>query len=88
MTARTLTAAALGLALGLSGATAFAQSYNAPAGIAPAVAPGGLQGRAALPNLAEANGGLLPGVAARGYDDGIATGTVRAPRGERLHSGR
>ena len=50
MTARLILGTALGLALST---TAFAQSFTAPAGIPAALAPGGLEGRAAVPNALE-----------------------------------
>lgn len=78
MTARILSGAALALAL-TTGA-AFAQSYNAPAGIPSATAPGGLQGQAGYVNALDAVGQDPRYVAPRGD---IATGTVRARRHER-----
>ncbi|WP_375462756.1 hypothetical protein [uncultured Methylobacterium sp.] len=87
MTARIILGAALGLALTSS---AFAQSYNAPAGIPAAAAPGGLEGRAALPNLLDAQGRDPRGYAPRGYvvEDGLVTGSLRGQRGERVGAGR
>lgn len=75
MTLRLLLGAALGLALS---STAFAQSYTAPAGIPAATAPGGLEGRAALPNVRDAEAR-----APRGYgriDDGLVTGSIHDGR--------
>ena len=83
MTLRTLLATTL--ALGLTGSAAFAQSYNAPAGIPAAVAPGGLEGRAALSNL-DAAGRVGGRVIVR--DEDLGTGSVRPHRGERLPYGR
>ncbi|KQP48866.1 hypothetical protein ASG40_17850 [Methylobacterium sp. Leaf399] len=71
-----LAAAALAAALSLSAGAALAQSYNAPAGIPAATAPGGLTGRAAPYNLAEERH-------ARGHamrHDDIGTGSVRTRR--------
>lgn len=70
------------LALILSATGALAQSYNAPAGIPAAAAPGGLEGRAAVPNLIDAEGGrtLQP----RGYDDReLNTGSTGTRRDSR-----
>ncbi|MBX9931143.1 MAG: hypothetical protein K2Y56_06345 [Methylobacterium sp.] len=75
MTARLLTNT-LAFALSLSAGAAVAQSYNAPAGIPAAVAPGGLQGRAAAYNLAEEARGF--GRVVRGDD--VSTGSVRSRR--------
>lgn len=74
--------AALAIALGLSASGAFAQSYNAPAGIPAAVAPGGLEGQAAGRNLYELRnrGQFLVPQDARGE---ITTGSVRARRSDR-----
>lgn len=82
MTYRHLTAA-LAVALGLSASGAFAQSYNAPAGIPPAVAPGGLEGQAAARNLHELRDSRARAVVPQGYQDEIATGSVRARRNDR-----
>lgn len=89
MTARIAITAALGLALSTSLATtAFAQSYNAPAGIPAVTAPGGVEGRAAVPNLIDAQEGSR-GFAPRGYaDDAFVTGSVRGPRGEAVRDRR
>jgi hypothetical protein len=76
MTTRLLTST-LALALSLSAGAAVAQSYNAPAGIPAAVAPGGLQGRAAAYNLAEE----LPGYGRIVRSDELSTGSVRRHRG-------
>ena len=83
MTIRTILATAL--ALGLTGTAAVAQSYNAPAGIPAGVAPGGLEGRAALPNIdaaTPANGRVIV------RDDELATGSVRTHQGQRPPYGR
>ena len=87
MTARILWGAALGLALSTG---AFAQSYTAPAGIPAVTAPGGTEGRAALPNLANDAGRSLRGYGPRDVivDDGLTTGTVRGDRGARNAYGR
>lgn len=81
MSARFITGAALGLALAAAGfaTAASAQSYTAPAGIPAAVAPGGLEGRAVLPNLydAQRRGDRAPVI----VDDGFSTGSVRGARG-------
>jgi hypothetical protein len=82
MTHRSLTAA-LAIALGLSASGALAQSYNAPAGIPPAVAPGGLEGQAAARNLHELHDGRARVVVPQSYQDEISTGSVRARRGDR-----
>jgi len=82
MTHRHLTAA-LAVALGLSASGALAQSYNAPAGIPAAVAPGGLTGQAAARNLDELRDSRARAVVPRGYGDEIATGSVRARRNDR-----
>ncbi len=63
--------------VGLSGASAFAQSYTAPAGIPPSLAPGGMDGRAALPNLA-ASQGRVRYAPPREADD-LVTGSLRVP---------
>ena len=79
MTTRTAIAAALILSLPLA-TTAFAQSYTAPAGIPAVTAPGGVEGRAALPNLIDAQGGSR-GFSQRGaVEDDLVTGSVRGPR--------
>ena len=87
MTARLILGTALSLALST---TAFAQSYTAPAGIPAALAPGGLEGRAAVPNALDAAGraprGDLRGV--YGADDGLATGSLRDARDARVYRGR
>ncbi|HEX8416974.1 MAG TPA: hypothetical protein VF641_05155 [Methylobacterium sp.] len=63
----------------LSATGALAQSYNAPAGIPAAAAPGGLEGRAAVPNRIDAQGGRT--LAPRDYDDReLATGSIRPRR--------
>lgn len=76
MTAR-LAITALALALGMAASGASAQSYNAPAGIPAATAPGGLQGRAALPNLFEDRDGRAVYAPRRAYDGDVTTGSVR-----------
>ena len=73
MTARLLAGAALGL---LVSSTAFAQSFTAPAGIAAVTAPGGLEGRAAGPNLYDARNVGRVGVVV-GNEDGLTTGSIR-----------
>lgn len=85
MTTRLVTGALL---LALSATPGLAQSYNAPAGIPAAAAPGGLQGRAALPNLIDAGEGRVRAVTPRGYDDDLATGSVRSRRDARSVHGR
>lgn len=76
--------AALAITLGLSASAAVAQSYNAPAGIPAAVAPGGLQGRAADRNFDELVDSRRQLIAPRDDDRGeISTGSVRARRGDR-----
>jgi len=87
MTARLILAASLGLALST---TAFAQSYNAPAGIPPALAPGGLEGRAAIPNALDAAGRAPRGDARSVYrvDDGLVTGSLRDGRDARAYRSR
>ena len=83
MTLRPIIAAAL--ALGLTGSAAVAQSYNAPAGIPPIAAPGGLEGRAALPNV---DATTRAGARVTVRDDDLSTGSVRTHRGERSPYGR
>ncbi|MET0258834.1 MAG: hypothetical protein ABW179_09645 [Methylobacterium sp.] len=74
MTARILVGAALGLALST---TAFAQSYNAPAGIPAATAPGGLEGRAGARNLERYDSRYARPGAGRVSVDGVyTTGSV------------
>ncbi|KAB1072426.1 hypothetical protein [Methylobacterium planeticum] len=91
MTAHILWGTALGLVLSTG---AFAQSYTAPAGIPAVTAPGGLEGRAAGPNLAADQGRSLQGYGGRGIvrggfaDDGLTTGSVRADRRGRHLDGR
>lgn len=80
MTERFLIAAALGLTLSTG---ALAQSYNAPAGIPAATAPGGLEGRAAGPNLIDARGPAVRADAPYGLADDLTTGSVRRQRGDR-----
>ncbi|WP_375456427.1 hypothetical protein [uncultured Methylobacterium sp.] len=83
MTTRITITAALGLALSVPlAATAFAQSYNAPAGIAAVTAPGGVEGRAALPNLIDAQGGSRALSPRGAYDEAFVTGSLRARRDE------
>ncbi|TNC09991.1 hypothetical protein FF100_24045 [Methylobacterium terricola] len=65
------------LLVGLSGTAALAQSYTAPAGIPPVLAPGGLEGRAAVPNIV-ASQGRARSLAARRADD-LVTGSLRGP---------
>ncbi|MCI9881695.1 MULTISPECIES: hypothetical protein [Methylobacterium] len=75
--------AALAIALGLSASGALAQSYNAPAGIPAAVAPGGLEGQAGARNVHELRDGRARAAVSQGYQDEIGTGSVRARRGDR-----
>lgn len=75
MTNRILTGT-LALALSLSAGAAFAQSYNAPAGIPAAVAPGGLEGQAAPRNIAEQRATYDRAM----RNDDLATGSVRTRR--------
>ena len=73
MIARLIMGAALGLTLT---GTAFAQSYNAPAGIPAATAPGGLDGQAGVGNADryfDRYGRPLGGI--------YTTGTVVVPNG-------
>ena len=73
MSVRLLTGAALGLLVATS---AFAQSYTAPAGTPAVTAPGGLEGRAAGPNLYDARNVGRAGVVF-GDVDGMTTGAIR-----------
>jgi hypothetical protein len=82
MTHRRLTAA-LAMALGLSASAALAQSYNAPAGIPAAVAPGGLEGQAAARNLNELRSSRGYVVAPRADQGDFTTGSVRVRRYDR-----
>ncbi|MCJ2057956.1 hypothetical protein MKL09_15485 [Methylobacterium sp. J-048] len=76
MTARFLVGVALGLTLSTA---ALAQSYTAPAGIPAATAPGGLEGRAAVPNrLAEGDRTGRAGTF-YGTTDDLVTGSVHRP---------
>lgn len=86
MTHRRLTtavSATLAIALGLSASGAVAQSYNAPAGIPAAVAPGGLEGRAAAHNLHALRRSHGDTVVQRNVTGDLTTGSVRAPRADR-----
>ena len=86
MTARLILGTALGLALST---TAFAQSFTAPAGIPAALAPGGLEGRAAVPNALDA-ARSAPRATVRGVygaDDGLVTGSLRDGRDVRSYRG-
>ncbi|WP_187273705.1 hypothetical protein [Methylobacterium sp. WL8] len=87
MTARLILGTALGLALST---TAFAQSFTAPAGIPAALAPGGLKGRAAVPNALDAAGHAPRGYGrdVYGADDGLVTGSLRDARDARAYRGR
>ena len=85
MTARFFVGAALGLTLSTA---ALAQSYTAPAGIPAATAPGGLEGRAALPNLMEDRGRTLRVGTPYGTGDDLVTGSLRRPHGPRAGSAR
>ena len=87
MTARLILGTALGLALST---TAFAQSFTAPAGIPAALAPGGLEGRAAVPNALDAAGHAPRGYArgVDGADDGLVTGSLRDARDARAYRSR
>lgn len=79
MTSRILLGAAFGLALS---SAAFAQSYNAPAGIPAATAPGGLEGQAASRNVNEYSGRYSRPV--RGQADAdYTTGSVRGTLSQR-----
>ncbi|GJE18565.1 hypothetical protein [Methylobacterium marchantiae] len=80
MTAR-LATTVLALGLSVAASAASAQSYNAPAGIPAAVAPGGLAGRAAPSNLMEFRDGRSAHAPRRGHEGEITTGSTR--RGER-----
>lgn len=71
MIARIVMGAAVGLAL--SG-TAFAQSYNAPAGIPAATAPGGLDGQAG-----DGNAARYLSRSGRSTDGVYTTGSVPRP---------
>jgi hypothetical protein len=82
MSSRSITTA-LAVALGLSASGALAQSYNAPAGIPPAVAPGGLEGQAAARNVHELRDRRGRVMVPQGYQDEISTGSVRARRSDR-----
>ncbi|WP_430912360.1 hypothetical protein [Methylobacterium sp. sgz302541] len=86
MSARFVTGAALALATAVLATAASAQSYTAPAGIPAVTAPGGLEGRAALPNLhGTESRGYLP---AGAVNDGLSTGSVREPRHGAGHHNR
>ncbi|GJD35156.1 hypothetical protein [Methylobacterium aerolatum] len=79
MTARLLAGALVGLSLTTG---AFAQSFTAPAGIPAVTAPGGVQGRAAVPNLIDSRN-------VDGYvvirDDAVdATGSIPHGHGGRI----
>ncbi|TGD99305.1 hypothetical protein [Methylobacterium nonmethylotrophicum] len=63
--------------IALSALSARAQSYTAPAGIPPALAPGGLEGRAAVPNFVASQGRAR--YAAPSRIDAIVTGSLRTP---------
>ncbi|GJE57022.1 MULTISPECIES: hypothetical protein [Methylobacterium] len=81
MTARIIVGAALGLALST---TAFAQSYNAPAGIPAATAPGGFEGRAAERNIEAYNGRYARPRDGQVSVDGVyTTGSVRGSAAQR-----
>ena len=83
MTVRLLAGAALGLVLS---SAAFAQSYNAPAGIPAVTAPGGLEGRAAAGNLEDYADRYTRSRPGQVSVDGVyTTGSVRGPA---LHYGR
>jgi hypothetical protein len=75
MTARIILGAALGLTLSTG---AFAQSFTAPAGIPAVTAPGGLEGRAALPNIVADQGRSVRAVGPYGVidEDGLTTGAI------------
>ena len=75
--------AAFAVALGLSASGALAQSYTAPAGIPAALAPGGLEGRAAERNVHQLHGGRVHAVTPLRHQDEIATGSVRPRRDDR-----
>lgn len=81
MTYRILTGAALGLAL--SASAAFAQSYNAPAGIPAVTAPGGLEGRAAARNLEDYYGAPVRSGPGSVAVEGIYTSSTTRARQDR-----
>ncbi|WP_267359583.1 MULTISPECIES: hypothetical protein [unclassified Methylobacterium] len=76
MTTRILLGAALGLTLSTA---ALAQSYTAPAGIPATTAPGGLEGRAALPNLMNDRGRTVGLGQSYETTDDLVTGALRRP---------
>ncbi|WP_019904021.1 hypothetical protein [Methylobacterium sp. 77] len=80
MTARIATRI-LALAIGMAASAASAQSYTAPAGIPAAVAPGGLEGRAAVSNAMDFRDGRAAAAPRRGDQGELTTGSAR--RGER-----
>ena len=80
MTARFIFGAALGLTLSTA---ALAQSYTAPAGIPAATAPGGLEGRAAVPNLLAERERTNRVGTVYGTTDDLVTGSVRRPHHSR-----
>ncbi|MGC5779770.1 hypothetical protein [Methylobacterium sp. NFXW15] len=83
MSYRLLAGAVLGLSLST---TAFAQSFTAPAGIPAVTAPGGVQGRAAVPNLMDSRN--VDGYAVI-RDDGVAvTGSIPHHFGSRYDRSR
>lgn len=83
MTLRFLAGAALALTLSTA---ALAQSYTAPAGIPAAAAPGGLAGRAALPNVLQDRDQVARiGTPREAADDDLVTGSVVSPRAPATH---
>lgn len=79
MTARR--ASLLALALVGAASAASAQSYTAPAGTTPAVTPGGLEGRAAVPNYRDAVAGRPLHPAHRRHHRHPGEGTPRPGEG-------
>ena len=78
MSYRLLAGALLGLSLST---TAFAQSFTAPAGIPAVTAPGGVQGRAAVPNLMDSRN--VDGYAVIQDDGVVVTGSIPHHDGSR-----
>ncbi|MCJ2014719.1 hypothetical protein [Methylobacterium sp. J-076] len=72
-----------GTVLGLSLSTAaFAQSFTAPAGIPAVTAPGGVEGRAAVPNLIDSRNVSTYGTVTE--DGVVSTGSVQRSHGARF----
>ena len=82
MTTRIVLGAVLGFTLSTA---ALAQSYTAPAGIPATTAPGGLEGRAAVPNLMNDRGPAVRVDPSYGTTDDLVTGAL--PRPHRNHAG-